>query len=90
MFSALNSIGDFTTEEIVKLISTNPRSIFAVDLKGIEEGINANLTLFSTEMDWTVNSSELASKSKNSPFIEKTLKGKAIGVVNKGFLSIFE
>ena len=90
LFSALNSIGDFTTEEIVKLISTNPRSIFAVDLKGIEEGINANLTLFSTEMDWTVNSSELASKSKNSPFIEKTLKGKAIGVVNKGFLSIFE
>jgi dihydroorotase len=90
LYAALNTLGCFTTEEIIKFISTKPREIFNVNLNGIEEGINANLTLFKTDFNWIVKADDLASKSKNSPFIEKTLKGKAIGVVNKGFLSIFE
>ena len=90
LYAALNTIPEFSTEENVKFISTNPRSIFNVEIDAIEANSNANLTLFLTDHQWKVNTLELASKSKNTPFIGQTLKGKAIGVINKGFLSIFE
>jgi len=90
LFSALNSVKEFSIEDTVKFISTNPRQIFNVEIDSIEEKSTANFTLFITDIDWKVKSSDLASKSKNTPFIGQTLKGKAVGVLNKGFLSIFE
>ena len=90
LYAALNTISEFSTEEKVKFISTNPRNIFNVEIDAIEANSNANLTLFITDYQWKVKTLDLASKSKNTPFIGQTLKGKAVGVINKGFLSIFE
>lgn len=90
LFSALNTIDDFSLEEKIKFISSKPREVFNVELASIEENTTANLSLFVTDTHWELNESDLASKSKNSPFIKKMLKGKAIGIANKGFLSIFE
>ena len=90
LFSALNTINDFSLEEKIKFISTNPRQVFNIELAGIKEDTNANLSLFVPDIKWELMQSDLASKSKNSPFIKKILKGKAVGIINKGFLSIFE
>lgn len=90
LFSALNTLDNFSIEEKIKFIATNPRQVFNVELGGINEDTHANLTLFTTDTNWELKANDLASKSKNSPFINKLLKGKAVGIVNKGFLSIFE
>ena len=90
LFSALNTLNDFTIEEKIAFISNHPRQIFNVELDGINEQSKANLTLFNTDLEWELKAEDLASKSKNSPFIGQNLKGKAIGIINKGFLSIFE
>jgi len=90
LFSVLNSIETLTLEQKINLISKNPREIFGVETKGINVGENANITLFSIDKDWVLNEKDIASKSKNTPFLNNTLKGKPLGVVNKGFLSIFE
>jgi len=90
LFSALNSVKDLTIEDKINLISTRPRQIFDVDTNTFEIGSQANFTLFNPDLEWHVKQNDLASKSKNSPFIGQTLKGKALGVLNKGFLSIFE
>lgn len=90
LFSALNTLDDFSIEEKIKFISTNPRQVLNIELEGLKEDAHANLTLFTTDTNWELKASDLASKSKNSPFINKLLKGKAVGIVNKGFLSIFE
>ncbi len=46
----------------------------------------ASLTLFNPQQPWTVTEADLKSKSKNSPFIGKALKGKVIGTINKDSL----
>jgi len=90
LFSALNTLKEFSINEIIKYISSNPRQIFNVEVDCIEENSKANLTLFVADSEWVLKMNDLASKSSNTPFIGKKLKGKAIGVINKGFLSIFE
>lgn len=90
LFAVLNSIEGLSLEQKIELISTKPRHIFDVNLMPIRENSTANLTLFSPDKEWKLTENSLASKSKNTPFINKILKGKALGIVNKGFLSIFE
>jgi dihydroorotase len=90
LFSALNTVKEFSINDTVKFISSNPRQVFNVEVDSIEEYSKANLTLFVADREWELDATDLASKSNNTPFIGKILKGKAIGVLNKGFLSIFE
>ena len=63
-------------------ITTKPREILKLEIPTIEKGALANLTLFDPNLDWEYNEKENRSKSKNSPFLGKSLKGKALGVFN--------
>ena len=44
----------------------------------------ANLTLFDPNFDWEFKAENNFSKSKNSPWLNKKLKGKAVAVFNNG------
>ncbi|HIP36261.1 MAG TPA: dihydroorotase [Crocinitomix sp.] len=90
LFSVLNSVEEFSLEQKINLISKKPREIFNVMTEGITLNAKANLTLFIPNKTWTLTQDKIASKSKNTPFLNKKLTGKAVGLVNKGFLSIFE
>ncbi len=90
LFSVLNIIDDLSLEQKINLISQQPRAIFGIETEGINVNSKANFTLFSPTKEWTLTEELIESKSKNTPFLNKILKGKALGVVNKGFLSIFE
>ncbi len=52
----------------------------------IQIGSEANLTLVDVNLEWVVKRDEFISKSKNSCFIGKTLRGKAVGTICKGKL----
>jgi len=83
-YAALNtSVPDTEQEKWVNLLSVSARKIFGIDEIRIEEGNNATLTLFDPEQKWIVTEKDIHSKSKNSPFIGKELKGKVIGIINK-------
>jgi dihydroorotase len=75
------------TEALVNALTVNPRKILGLEIPQIEEGQKANLTLFTTESETILTEKDILSKSKNSPFIGKTLQGKVIGSVNnnKGY-----
>ncbi|MGY8987681.1 MAG: dihydroorotase [Flavobacteriales bacterium] len=73
---------DLTLEEIVEKISTNPRLIALKEELKIEEGQVANITLFNPDIEWEVTKSDIKSKSRNTPFVGETLKGKALAVYN--------
>jgi len=73
---------DLTLEEIVEKISTNPRRIALKEELKIEEGEIANITLFNPDVEWEVTKSDIKSKSRNTPFIGETLKGKALAIYN--------
>lgn len=71
-------------EKLVAAFSVNPRKLLGLETSVIEKGNAANLTAFDPDMEWTYNS--IRSLSRNTPATGLTLKGKVIGIVNKGDL----
>ena len=81
VFSAVNAVMQ-NTEDLVKIMSENPRDIFSLEVPEIKEGAHACLTLFEPATEYVFEESMIRSLSKNSPFIGKRVKGKVIGIIN--------
>jgi dihydroorotase len=73
-----------TLIQLIEKFSVNPRRILSLPTINIQEGELANLTLLDPNIKWTVDIQLFKSKSKNSPFHGRSLKGKAIGIINNG------
>jgi dihydroorotase len=69
---------------LVALFSGNARRIFNLPLATITEGAEAELTLFNKELTTHLTSKDSKSKSANSPFWNKDLKGAIVGTFVKG------
>jgi dihydroorotase len=81
---------DMKIEQFIEKIAYAPRNILRLKLPKIEEGEMANLTLFDTDREWIFDKKDIKSKSKNTPFVGRKLKGKAIAVFNKNKFIINE
>jgi dihydroorotase len=81
-FSTALEYSGLSVEDIVEKLTNTPRYILRLAKVGIEEGAIANLTFFEPETEWKFDKSY--SKSKNTPFLGKRLKGKVRGVINNG------
>lgn len=82
-FGALQTV--LPTETIIEKL-TSGRPIFTNTISKIKEGEKANLTLFTTENNWTFSIENVLSKSKNSAFYEVNMKGKVFGIINNNQL----
>ncbi|MFA6541980.1 MAG: dihydroorotase [Bacteroidota bacterium] len=77
-----------TITQMIEKFSTNPRKIIGREVKVIE-GEKANLTFFDPAFEWKVEIEQFHSKSKNSPFQGRVLRGKAVGIINNGTMLVF-
>ncbi len=68
--------GDLSYLDLVKVTSYNPAKLLKIDRGTIEEGKIADITVFDPNERYTYTKDMIVSKSKNSPFISKELKGK--------------
>lgn len=68
----------------VELLSTNPRRILGLETILFRPGQQANLSIIDPERTWAVTDDSFRSKSRNTPFIGRTLKGRATGIFHKG------
>ncbi|MFL5741155.1 MAG: dihydroorotase [Flavisolibacter sp.] len=68
-------------EQLVQLLSTNPRRIFDRQQPSVQQNAEARLTLFAPDEEWTVQGSQ--SRSGNSAFVGRQLKGRPLGIINK-------
>lgn len=75
---------DLGLGDIIKALSINPRSILGLPQPNLEIGTEFNATIFNPNEEWNFNLKAIKSKSKNSPFLGKQLKGKVKAVFNKG------
>ena len=85
LFGTVNGIMN-EIELLVTMLTENCRNVFSIPIPKISEGAVACLTLFDPETKFIFEESMILSKSKNSPFIGKKMKGKIIGVINKNKL----
>lgn len=77
-------------EDLIAKVTVAPRQILKMEVPIIEEDSKANLTLFDPSAEWTFDASQNFSKSKNSPWLGQTLKGKAVAVFNNGKMKMEE
>ena len=70
--------------ELVRKMSLNPAQILKIDRGHLSAGATADITIFDPQLEWTVEKEKLESKSKNSPFLGWTMKGKATDVFCEG------
>jgi dihydroorotase len=78
--TALSRVVDW--DILVEKITHGPRTVLGLELPKIEEEEKANLTLFDPNRAWLFDEKANYSKSRNSPWLGKELKGKAIAVFN--------
>jgi len=62
----------------VERLTSNPAKILGVEGGIIEEGSDADMTLIDLEREYRLKAEDIKSKSHNSPFIGRPLKGKAV------------
>lgn len=80
--------GWLTKEQLVERMSVAPARILNKEGGRMRPGDCADLIIFDPEREWEVKAAEFSSKSKNSPFIGRKLKGKVESVWINGNLKL--
>ena len=79
-----------TFPQMVDKMSTAPARILKLAGKGeIKEGMDADITIVDPDREWEVRREDFVSKSKNSPFVGRKLKG-AVEVTIYGGKVVYE
>lgn len=78
---------DLDLPEIVALMSARPAAIAGIGHEhgcDVAPGASANLCVFDPHLNWQVDPARLASKSTNTPFVGRRLRGKVRHTVFRG------
>ncbi|MFM7015006.1 MAG: dihydroorotase [Bacteroidota bacterium] len=88
-YSVLNTSleGSLSPELVANLLSINPRAILGIHTPIFEIGAKANYTLFNPEAITEYTPNTFKSKSRNTPFLNASLKGKVMMAINGVVLS---
>lgn len=70
--------------DLVEKLSLAPRRVLGLDVPQITVGQRAEITVFDPDAEWVLEAKDIRSKSKNTPFIGQTFKGRVLGVFSGG------
>lgn len=80
-FAALHTEGVIPLEQHIQFWTHQSRKLVQLPVPTISPGQPACLTLFLPNETWQLTADMIHSKSKNSPFLGKTLRGKVVGTI---------
>lgn len=78
--------GFLTLPQMVELLTSRPASVFHLPGGNLRVGSVADVTVFDPEKSWTLVKENIVSKSKNSPFINHSLKGRVFKTIVSGIV----
>lgn len=81
--------GHLTLPQLFAKMTCNPAKIINFDGGQIKKGARADLTLIDLDQEWTIDPQKFHSKSKNSPFVDYKVKGRALKTIIAGKI-VFE
>jgi len=87
------AFGDLEIKDAVALLSWNPARIAKIDNahgRPVSVSEPANICVFDPELSWSVDLQRLASKSTNSPYVGRTLRGKVRHTIFKGTPTVID
>ncbi|MFY9726898.1 MAG: dihydroorotase [Bryobacteraceae bacterium] len=76
--------GKITLARMVELFTTGPESILSLGRGTLTPGAPADVTIFSTELNWTYDVNQSFSRSRNSPFHGRTFRGGPVATIVNG------
>ena len=85
--------GGCEIRDVVALMSWNPAKIARIDAehgRDVVAGIKANLCVFDPQLTWSVDPERLASKSINTPYVGRTLRGRVRHTIFKGIATVID
>ncbi len=84
MFDRFIARGELGWDVLVKRYSAEPRRMMGLDAVPVKEGGVAEFLLFDEQAETTFSADFMKSKARNTPFLDKTLKGRIDLVVREG------
>src|SRR5699024_6951475 len=78
---ALVRAGHLGLADLIRLWTVEPAKILGIDAPALREGDIANVTVFDPDVEWRVTPEALKTKSKNTPLLGMTLRGRAMMTV---------
>ena len=85
--------GDLGIKDVVSLLSWNPARIAKIDAdhgRPVAVGESANICVFDPDLAWSVDIERLASKSINTPYVGRTLRGRVRHTIFKGTPTVID
>lgn len=83
-YEQLVASGALSKMAFVKLFTTGPADALDLSVPSLEVGMPANIALFDPDHKWTYDASRGASKSRNTPYNARVLRGKPVMTIYKG------
>ncbi len=77
-------------DQIIEKMAINPRKVLGIEIPTIEEKGLANIFIYNPHADFVLERELIVSKSFNTPFIGKTLKGKIVATYNNSQLNLIK
>jgi dihydroorotase len=76
--------GKITLGRMVELFTTGPESVMRLGRGTLTPGAPGDVTVFSTDLEWTYDVNQSYSRSRNSPFDGRTFRGGPVATVVNG------
>ena len=84
--------GRLSWRQVAERMSTNPARIGRVDSHGheIAVGSPANLAIVDAAANWTVDPAQLASRSRNTPYAAREMRGRVVATFLRGHATVLD
>jgi dihydroorotase len=83
---SLPDASDAAPIRLVELMSLKPAQLLKLEGGRLAEAGPADITVIDPNLEWRVKADDFLSRSRNSPFIDRRLKGRAVATIVKGEL----
>jgi len=71
-------------QKAIERLTWGPAHTFKLHAGTMPEGSSADLVVIDPDLEWVVTAEDTQSKSKNSPFLGKTMRGRAVLTIAQG------
>ena len=86
LIETLITPGHLTWPQLIEKLTTGPAQVLGIQKGTLQIGADADVTLINPNVEWTIDVSEFRSKSRNTPFDGRRVKGRAEKVLISGEL----
>ena len=86
LFTELYHTGKISLRTLISKMTAEPAQIFGLNAGTLSVGAPADVTVIDPEFVWTVDAENFYTRGSHSPFVGRTLKGRAVATIVHGNL----